>query len=149
MSCSRGVRWIEWASVPCAPRVRRAAPRGLRRRAGVFICCSRVVWKSSSFDELWAENHHIGIEAHGFGLWQESHAQSVLTGCVHVHGEYFVDYLSREPSLAEHDGRDIRICVWSCPRLVGRSVVHKGHHEEWFVSSRGFCEGRDLTSAQL
>ena len=48
-SCLCKVRWMALTSVFRVPSVRRAAPSGLRRRAGEFICRARVAWRWSSW----------------------------------------------------------------------------------------------------
>ena len=140
-----GVRWIEWASVPCAPRVRRAVPGGLRRRAGssgvqgwfgraaLSMSCGQKTTTSVSKPSGKKVTHRV------FTCW------------AHVHGEKFFECLSREPSLSEHDGRDL--FESACGRVHGWSVCQE--HQGWFrclpqcvdggeafEGGLGFCPGK-------
>ena len=69
-------------SVFCMPCVRKAAPRGFRRRAGVFICWASVDWSWSSCPR------RVGVAANKASVSVKSVAAfSVgITVCQAVHG---------------------------------------------------------------
>ena len=82
MICLCVVRWMALTSVLWIPCVRKAAPRGFRKRAGVFIWWASVVWRWSNCPR------RVGVAASRESVSVESVAaiRAGMTVCQADHG---------------------------------------------------------------